>query len=237
MDCTNFLPVTTPLPAPYDFDDYNHLTITPQMYGNDSNPDCVTAARAHHTIRLVWARSRSSVTVTEPEVVNQYTRENIQENGSFIPGQGLDLNTSLDEWVSSGWPYGGAADNDTYMHKIACHSQPYAIDGAQLDTQGAIAALSPQQLQVGICANSGAQLNLMLPSNFLPTDHRTFGQGHVWSSTDEGTQQHVVLLTGYGPESPPVFTGISWGTKQSITWEFLKAHCFGVFFVQAADST
>ena len=239
MACKDFLPNIAPLPAPYDFDSYHQLNVALQTYGNVGSNDCVIAARAHHTVRLVWARSLSMVNITDPEAVTEYELEVRAANGGvLVPGAGLDLPTSLDEWQNSGWIYGADPVHDTFKHTVACCSQPYTIEGAQLETQGAVAALSIQQLQVGICTNSGAQVNLILPPDVDPNDDSTFGPGHTWDDTTGSIgKQHVVLLTGYGNESPPVFVGITFGKKQSITWGFLQARSFGIFFVEAGDAT
>jgi hypothetical protein len=171
-------------------------------------------------------------------VILEYQSENKQQNFGTFNDTGLDLNPSLIEWQNFGWTYGGDTTNDTYKHKITLPSQPYAIEKGQLPVQDAVSTLNPLQLEVGICSNSGAQVNLILPPNVVPTDLRTYGPDHVWNDTSDSLgQQHVVLLTGYDASTPPVFLGISWGQKQSITWGFLQKRCFGVFFVEPGDST
>jgi hypothetical protein len=229
-----FLPNIAPWPPPDDFDHHYQLFITPDMYGNDSNQDCVIAARAHHTIRLVWAASRSQIGISLTDVLTEYQSENKQQNfGTFIDN-GLDLKISLDEWQNSGWTYGG----DTLTeHTINRYSPTYSIQGGQ-EVQDSVLALSPQQLQVGICSNSGGQVNLILPPGVVPTDDNTFGPVHLWDDVSDSIgEQHVVLLTGYDATTPPNFLGISWGKKQWMTWGFLQKRSFGVFFVEPGEKT
>jgi hypothetical protein len=230
----DFLPDVAPWPAPDDFDHHYLLDIKPDMYGNDARQDCVIAARAHHTIRLVWAKSSSSVGITPNDVQIQYESENRQQNGGTFIDNGLDLKASLDEWQNAGWPYGGDLHTE---HKITLHSPAYGVQGGQLPVVDSVSDLSPQQLQVGICSNSGAQVNVILPPGVLPTDDDTFGPTHIWNDVSDSLgQQHVVLLIGYDANTPPNFLGISWGQKQWITWAFLQKRSFGVFFVQPGEN-
>jgi hypothetical protein len=229
----DFLPDIAPWPPPDDFDHHYHLLITPDMYGNDARQDCVIAARAHHTIRLVWAMSSSQVAISANDVVSEYESENKQQNFGTFNDTGLDLKTSLDEWQIPGWTFGGDTQN---LHTIKSHSPAYGIHGGQLPVEGSVLELSPQQLQIGICSNSGAQVNLILPPDVMPTKASTFGPDHLWDDVSDSLgQQHVVLLTGYDANTPPNFVGISWGQKQWMTWGFLQQRSFGMFFVEPGE--
>ena len=224
----DFLPDIAPQLPPYDVDTQIHLTTELEWFGNDSVDDCVIAARAHHTIRLVWARSLTMAPISAPDVINFYNGE--LRNSPL----GLDLGTSLGQWRDQGWPYGGQLINPP-MHKIQGLSGQYAIDSGTYPSPDQSPALTSEQLQVGICANLGAQVGLVLPQGVETTALGTYGSTHPWNDTSVGFgKQHAVFLTGYDAN---FFYGINWNQRQPMTWEFLEAHCFGVFFVQANETT
>jgi hypothetical protein len=171
------------------------------------------------------------VGISPGDVLTEYESELKQQN--LAPDSGLNLKISLDQWHILGWTYGG---DETSFHTINSHSPAYAIQGGPLPVEDSVSDLSPQQLQVGICSNSGAQVNLMLPPNVSPTDNDTFGPNHVWDDISGSIgEQHVVLLTGYDANTPPNFLGITWGQKQWMTWGFLQQRSFGVFFVEPGE--
>lgn len=232
---SEFLPNIAPLASSFDFDQHYGLNVALQMFGNDSSNDCVMAARAHHTIRLVWTRSRSVANISPDDVLNQYHNE----TGTTSPLDGLDLGTSLNLWKMSGWPYGEDPINPILQHTIADYFGPCKINGGSLPVDNPVDVLTPETLQSGICVNSGAQVNLMLPSNVGFSSKDTFGPGVTWTDTiDCSGDLHVMLLTGYDATgAADKFSGITWGMKQSMTWAFLQTHCYGIFFVKGGGST
>ena len=106
MDC---LGNATP-PIPFDFDRDTGLSSHLQTisdFGNLGCNDCVIAARAHHTIRLVWAREKSVPDINDPgDVINEYHIETatliLAETGSNLSWPFRFLCRE-----SPGWLYGG----------------------------------------------------------------------------------------------------------------------------------
>ena len=91
----------TPQAPPYNFDD-SMPPFTLEMYGNDALYNCVMAARAHHTIRLVWSSKRILLNIAIADVKHEYYRE------TGGPDRGLNLATSLTEWQNPGWTFAPA---------------------------------------------------------------------------------------------------------------------------------
>jgi len=235
MDC---LANATP-PIPYDFDQASQLNTqlkTYGVYGNIGCNDCVIAARAHHTIRLVWARQQSVPDIKDPDdVINEYHIE----TGNFTSCQdGLNLADSLALWKQlPGWHYGG---DPSTPHQIEDYCGPFRIDGCLLSSVPATwPTVTLDLLRAGIYTYVGAVINLVLPTTVDATDSNTFGPSHPWANMpDRDGPNHVMILTGYDVNgSVDNFSGITWGQKQSMTWEFLQSHCWGVFFVEGNGST
>jgi hypothetical protein len=231
MDC---LTGATP-PIPYDFDQDSLLSTQLQtyaVYGNIGCNDCVIAARAHHTIRLVWARAMTVPPIKDPDdVLNEYHKETRNLSSCL---NGLDLAKSLQEWKQSGWFYGGVE------HQIQDCCGPFRIDGCLLPSVPATwATVTVDLLRAGIYTHVGAEINLVLPRTVNAADSNTFGPKNPWANMpDHYGENHVMLLTGFDVNgSVDNFSGITWGQKQSMTWEFLQSHCWGVFFVEGGDST
>jgi len=233
----DFLPNISPLSAPFDFDQHYGLSVDLQMFGNDQLNDCVIAARAHHTIRLVWAKSRSPVNITLDNVKDEYHFE----TGTNDPTDGLDLGTSINRWLQRGWSYGDISVAPTLMHKIDGFHGPCKIDGATLPVDNPVDVLTVEQLQVGICTNAGAQVNLMLPFAVGFSKPNSYGPANIWTDTNDSSGDlHVMLLTGYDVDPQTnldSFSGITWAKKQSMTWAFLQTHCWGVFFIEPGEDT
>jgi hypothetical protein len=229
MDCLSNI---TP-PIPYDFDQHSRLSTVLQVngtYGNIGCNDCVIAARAHQTIRLVWARSNTVPFIRDSDVLYEYHSE---------PGaqDGLILADSLQEWKLKGWVYG--VDGST-KHQIDDCCGPLRIDGCLIPSVPATwPTLTPDLLRAGIYTHVGAQINLTLPYTVKAIPPNSYGPDHPWANMpDRSGDNHVVLLTGYDVAGAvDNFTGITWGQKQSMTWEFLQSHCWGVFFVQGGRNT
>jgi hypothetical protein len=150
---------------------------------------------------------------------------------------GLVLADSLQEWKLNGWVYGG--DGST-KHQIDDCCGPLRIDGCLIPSVSATwPTLTPDLLRAGIYTHIGAQINLTLPSAVKATETNSFGTNKPWANMpDRGGDNHVMLLTGYDVAGAvDNFSGITWGQKQSMTWEFLQSHCWGVFFVQGGQTT
>jgi hypothetical protein len=209
---------------PYNFDD-GLPPMTLGMYANDSLNDCVIAARAHHTIRLVWDRIRQLLTISDSDVKNEY----YSETGG--PDNGLDLKTSLDLWQKPGWTIGP----DPNKRQIAGHSGSYGIENGTLPGGDPNLVLNQGQLQDLIYSKSGAQINLILPKGVGPKNGNSFGPSHPWQDgEDSDGDLHVLLLTGYTVTG---FIGITWAQRQEMTWGFLQTHCWGVFSVDKGNTT
>jgi hypothetical protein len=214
-----------PTPPPYNFDD-TLPPMTLEMYANDLYNDCVIAARAHHTIRLVWDSSRQLLHISDKDVTNEYSNE------TGGPDNGLDLKTSLDAWQKPGWTIG--PDQKT-MRQIKSHSASYSISGGAFPGNDPTKVLSKQQLQADIFSSIGAQVNLYLPKDVSVNNSKSFGPGHPWQNPpDADGDAHVMLLTGYTADG---FIGITWAQRQEMTWEFLQSNCWGVFFVEKGETT
>lgn len=209
---------------PYNFDDALP-PMTLEMYRNDQLNDCVIAARAHHTIRLVWDGVHPLLSISDDDVIKEYNKE----TGGATDG--LNLNDSLDQWRDDGWTIG----NDPTMRKIKNHSDSYSIEGGAFPGTDPTMTLNQQQLQARIFSSIGAQVNLILPEGVGVNNRNSFGPGHPWQDTsDSDGDHHVMLLTGYSPDG---FLGITWAQRQQMTWGFLQAHCWGVFFVEKGETT
>jgi hypothetical protein len=211
-------------PPPYNLDD----ALPPlqlQMFGNRSFNDCVIAARAHHTIRLVWQRDHSLLPISETDVTDQYQRE------TGGPDNGLDLETSLLSWKRDGWPIKPSPAH----RKIADYDGRYRLQGGAWPEPDPTKRLAQVDLQNRIFSDTGVQISLVLPEGIQVTDDSTFGPGHLWNDTS-GSQgdHHVILLIGYTATG---FIGITWAQRQEMTWGFLLSHCTGVFVIDAGPLT
>jgi hypothetical protein len=234
MDCLSNITPTTP----YDFDQQSGLSIVLPVfsaYGNIGCNDCVIAARAHHTIRLVWARSNTMPLISDTDVLNEYQNE----TGDRTCQDGINLADSLQQWLK-GWAYGEDPVNGLTKHKIEDCCGPCRIDGCVIPSVPATwPTLTPDLLRAGIYSHIGAQINLNLPFTVKATLPNSYGPDHPWANMpDRSGDNHVVLLSGYDVAGGiDNFSGITWGKKQSMTWEFLQSHCWGAFFVQGGNNT
>jgi hypothetical protein len=214
---------------PWDFDANVAINgIILETYLNDSvnnYNDCVIAARAHQTIRLVYVPGTPSLAIRNDEVSQEY----FKEDGNSTTA-GLDLATSLGLWRDDGWTAGGASGR-----KIEGFSGPFSVNGSALLSGNPILELSNDQLMGYIFEYTGVQVDLLLPDEIDVRLKTTYGAGNDWSNA-QGLQitSHVMLLTGYDVNGP---IGITWGVKQSLTWDFLRWCCVGVFVVHKGQST
>jgi hypothetical protein len=193
-------------------------------YGNggaDTNSgadDCVMAARAHHTIRLVYgtAAALQPAAISDTEVLNEYHNEASQQGTN-----GLDLGTSLTLWKYPGWTAAGMQDR-----KILEPYGPYgvALAGSPNATSN---DMDEDQVRNAIYLYTGAQVALRLPESINPSLSSTFGGETLWTDTGEPPfLPHAMLLIGYDDNGP---IGITWGQRQHMTWAFLSRYCSGLF--------
>jgi hypothetical protein len=210
-------------PAAYNFDD-THPGITLQVYLNDQLNDCVIAARAHHNLRLAYVAGMPVISISDPEVSNEYHRE-----APF--GLGILLGKSLGLWRDRGWQAGGS------LRSIDDFTGPLSIVGAGMAAGDATSDLDLTQLKSCIIEHDGVQADLNLPQWITVNDAKTFGPDFLWQDTTKpcaSSNRHVMLLTGYDGNGP---IGITWGAKQHMTWAFLQKYYTGLYWVQKGSST
>lgn len=215
--------LTSP-PLSYNFDD-SHPGITPQMYLNDRLNDCVIAARAHHTVRLAYIYGFPILNISADEISTEYDLE----AGPF--DLGIVLRDSLARWRDDGWKAGSV------LRKIKDFIGPLSIDGSGMRAGDATTDLDLSQLKNCIIDNTGVQADLLLPNGISCTDRTTYGLNTVWKDVtlpQSSNNRHVMVLTGYDGDGP---IGITWGTQQHMTWQFLQKYCTGIYWVQKGDST
>lgn len=211
-------------PLSYNFDD-SHPGISPQIYLNDQLNDCVIAARAHHTVRLAYIYGFPMLNISPDEIRAEYQTE----AGPF--DLGIVLSDSLGRWRDDGWKAGGS------LRKITDFTGPLSISGSGTRAGDATTDLDSSQLKNCIIDNTGVQADLLLPDGIKCTDHTTYGPNTVWkdvSLPQSSENRHVMLLTGYDGDGP---IGITWGTQQHMTWQFLQKYYTGIYWVQKNDST
>jgi hypothetical protein len=215
-------PALAPLissPPTYDFD-VSNPGIQIEMYGNDHLNDCVIAARAHHTIRLTHVPGLPFLTISQKDVSTEYF---VETHGK---DSGLPLTTSLQQWKDSGWSAGGTSGRTI---------KDFITEGINGDGLLAPDPASEQQLMNCIIENNGVQADLLLPKGIGVDHNNTYGPFHPWLGTSGGRlNRHIMLLTGYDGNGP---IGITWGTKQSMTWQFLHKYCIGIYSIQRNDTT
>lgn len=209
-------------PDHYDLDDAN-LGIKIQKYLNDVLDDCVIAARAHHTIRLVYSPGLPPLAISDEEVRIEYDNES---HG----GGGIVLSDSLEEWKNHGWTAGGVAGR-----KIASFSEPLTFVNSDALLSDMPNAVTKPHFKSLIIQSIGVQANLLLPESIDARIPGSYGPGVLWDdAADLPMNSHAMLLTGYEPEGP---IGITWGKKQYMTWEFLDRYKAGLFVVDKGHDT
>ncbi len=186
-----------PLPERYDFDDA-HPEVPNPLFGNDAHPNCVIAGRAHQTLRFELSEEGALPTITEDDVNEEWRRQ----CGGV--DEGLVLLDSLKLWRSPGWSVAGR------NYRIKAFALVDPTDVARMKT--------------AIYLLDGVGLGLALPISVT----RDFEDPTLWSvPSDPGLAEkdsrggHYVLLTGYDETGP---VGVTWGRKQSMTWEFVARY-------------
>lgn len=218
---SHLLTLTSPPPS-YDFDRLNPGIVI-QQYLNDRLDDCVIAARAHHTLRLTYAFAGPTVNISPAEVSEEYHLEN---TGS----EGVDLQTSLEKWKTDGWTAGGIS-----KRRIKDYSGPLYVDGSGALSGDPTKDLNQTQVMSSIIESTCLQAHFVLPDGIRVDDKSTYGTGVLWQyQGDYQMTPHAMILTGYDEDGP---LGITWGTKQKMTWEFLREYCVGIFEVVKDETT
>ncbi len=165
-------PLISP-PTAYDFDQQNPGIPTP-MFANNSLNDCVTAARAHHTIRLVYVSDRPPLPISETDVSTQYMIEAHNKKTA-----GLTLASSLNEWKIAGWT--AASVSGRTIHDFV----PQGVNGSDLLAPD---PASRQRLMQCIIDNVGVQADMQLPKGISVDRPNTYGpvthgQIRVWGAS------------------------------------------------------
>lgn len=168
------------------------------MFGKDEHSNCVVAARAHQTRRLELIETRRVLTITDDEVLMDWSNEN--GHTRQVP-YALD---SLKEWRSSGLRVQGR------RYKTAAFA---AVDCRDL-----------AHVRTAIYLLHGVGAGFSLPYSVTRhTDAR--GCRDVARESTEATDPHgghFVLLTGWDREGP---IAITWGRRQRMTWRFFETYC------------
>ncbi len=216
--------------TPYDFDKANP-GITIEVYANDHSQDCVIAARAHHTIRLAYVPGLPPLSIYADEITEEYTKE-------ARAGGGIDFKTSLMQWQNPGWRAGGISGREI------AEFADFSVNGAGLASGDPSTDWSQDQVMNSILEYTGLQAQIRLPQRIRVDDNSTYGPDNPWTDTTQPRfWPHVMLLTGYDINgiltghgvSGPI--GITWGKKQTMSWEFLKKYCLGVIRVTKGPTT
>ncbi len=212
------------LPLAYNFDATHSIIL--QAYLNDpfDANDCVIAARAHHTVRLDYVDGLSIVNITDPEIRTEYTTE----AGPF--GGGIRLSDSLARWKNPGWMAAGK------QRQIQDLLGPFTINGSGALGGDATTDLSLDQVRGNIIEFTGVQVDLRLPDGISVNNGASFGKTNWTDTSKPGSEnnRHTMLLIGYDPGG---FIGITWGTTQYMTTQFLQKYCVNVWWVIKGPNT
>jgi len=198
-----------PLPAEYDFD-VNHKGIPTPMFGNDHYGDCVTAGRAHQTLRFEKAEQNRLLKITDQDVLKEY----FAETGGG--DSGLVVLDSLKEWRKHGWRAAG---------------RRYRIK--------AFAQIDPgvhTQIKRAVYMDVGTGLGLELPDSALTQ----YFAGKPWevvrgkAGKPNPHNRHYVYMPGYTRHGPVCVT---WGRKLQMSWAFLGKYCDEAYAIIDAIDT
>jgi hypothetical protein len=197
------------LPDEYDFDVKNNGIPTP-MFGNDDYSDCVMAGRAHQTLRFEKAEKGVLIKITDGEVLREY----LKETGGV--DSGLVVLDSLKLWRKPGW----RAAKERFKIKAF----------AQVDQS------TRQEIKRAVFMDIGVGLGFTLPDAAITQFHA----GKPWtvvrgpSSRPNPRNGHYVYVPGYTKTGPVCVT---WGSKQQMSWAFLKKYCDEAYAIIDAVDT
>jgi hypothetical protein len=195
-----------------------------RLFLNDRYDDCVIAARAHHTIRLIYSPVHPILDISDDEVSAEY----LAETGGN--DNGLRLHDSLSRWQTDGWKAGGVS-----QRRITGFRGPLSLDGSGAAAGDPTLDTDQQGIQRAIVEHAGVQAELLLPDGIRQSYKTTYGPGTLWDDiSDWGTQRHVMLLTGFDQDGP---VGITWGQRQKLSWRFLKKYSRGMYWIEKGEST
>lgn len=201
----SFLGPLPPIPDSYVFPGTG---IPTPVFANDQYGDCVIAGRAHQTLRFEFIEQQKIISVNDADVVDQY----FAETGGI--DSGLIVLESLKKWRKEGWRVGGSK-----FFSWRWGGRVYDIY--------AFAALNytdRAEVKAGIYLLTGIGAGLRLPISA----YAQFEGGQAWSRVSGATGEkgtwggHYVYIDGYSPQG---LTGITWGRRQWMSWDFFQAYC------------
>jgi len=184
------------LPEVYDVDD-THPGVPTPMFANDAHGDCVIAARAHHTLRLVLEHG-AMPQITDAEVLSTYYRETGGDD------TGLVMLDSLKAWRRAGWIAGREVD---YIAAF-----------------GAIHVWNHEEIKLAIYHLGGVHLGVEMPRSasdqFDAGDPWTVTSGRDARAGSWGG--HAIYVLAWDRDG---LTCVTWGKRQRMSWEWYDAYC------------
>lgn len=203
-----FAATLPPIPDAFDFDKGRKVPVP--MFANDKLGDCVIAGRAHQTLRFELVEQRTTVKITDKEVVDEYFR---QTGGR---DSGLIVLNSLKAWRKNGWTVAGR------LYKVDAFASINPRNHA--DTKAAVFLLT------------GIGCGLRLPKSA----QSQWQKGKPWDvvSGNDGKPGswggHYVHVPAYNATGPVCVT---WGKKHQMTWAFWDKYCDEAYgIVDALDA-
>lgn len=192
------------LPLVYSWDGEHPGAVPLPMFVNDQLGCCVISGRAHHTLRFEFNEQGVAIPITDAEVKREY----LTESGGA--DSGLVLLYSLRDWRNKGWMAGGK------HYRIHSFLE--------------VNPRSPEEIKEATIVGLGIQYGIRLPLS--AADQRNAGQ--IWDTTSGPRAQvgswggHLVHGCEYDPEGVTVET---WGSKQKMTWRFIRDYCDEAYMV------
>ena len=185
------------LPTEYDFD-LSHTGVPTPMFANDRYGDCVIAGRAHQTLRFEIVEQKTTLAITDEDVISEY----LDETGGA--DSGLVVLESLKLWRARGWTAAGR------NYKIQVFTE--------LDRS------ARKEMKQAIVLDVGVGLGLSMPISAQDQ----FQAGKPWDVVPGPTGVvnswggHYVHVPGYTTLGPMCVT---WGRKHQMTWDFFAKYC------------
>jgi len=207
------------LPEEYDFDQQFAATLFPgykrrgiptPKFGNDKNPNCVIAGRAHQTLRFELLERGRLIRIPTKAVMDEFHNEGGGDDAS------IPVLDSLKLWRKVGWNVGGR------ISKIKAFAR--------------VSRRDHEKMKRAIRIKIGVGLGFILPD----TAKDQFDNGEAWDVTrDRGSRSmphkpHYVYVSGYTNRGPLCVT---WGRKQQISWAFVNRYCDEAYAIIDAINT